>query len=290
MLPSEVAHAISARLETVVNGAASLGGGCIAHACRLETEEGSFFLKWGLGDDACTFQAESHSLSVLRGAGSTLFVPDVLAAADGSDRRPGFLLTEWIEPGQKSRDFWTGLGRGLAELHHATSDQYGFERNNYIGRLPQQNAWSGDWGLFFLERRLKPQINLARKGGKWPEEWDRKMESIIHRLDDLLPSDFPASLLHGDLWSGNVMATHQGTAAVIDPASYFGDRETDLAMTQLFGGFERAFYDAYNEVWPLEPGYHERWELYNLYHLINHLNHFGAGYAGAVYSTLCKFA
>jgi fructosamine-3-kinase len=268
-----------------------VGGGCIANATRVESERGTFFLKWSDGEAGRTFEAEAAGLRGLAAPASPLRIPEPLLARDADSDGPGLLLMAWIEPGRKGREFWTGFGDALAALHRTTSadGQYGFDRANFIGRLPQRNDWRARWPEFFRSQRLVPQIEQARVNGRWNTAWDAPADRLFDRLGDLLPADPPASVLHGDLWSGNFLAASDGRAALIDPATYYGHRETDLAMTELFGGFDRRFYDAYRTAWPLEPGYEDRREVYNLYHLINHLNHFGAGYAGGVERTLRRF-
>jgi fructosamine-3-kinase len=161
--------------------------------------------------------------------------------------------------------------------HRRPGPRFGWPRDNYIGATPQANAWCDDWAEFWRERRLRPQLEQARSKG---------FDLGKIALEDLLIKHQPEpALLHGDLWSGNAGFTAEGPV-VFDPAVYYGDREADLAMTELFGGFPREFYDAYNEAWPLEAGYAQRKHLYNLYHLLNHLNLFGGGYLGQVSSTL----
>lgn len=289
-LPSGVERAVRVAVGAVCT-AAPVGGGCIARALRLETERGTFFLKWAAGKAGAHFGAEAHGLRTLRGAGSPLRVPEPLAARDADAEGPGFLLTTWLPTAPASRASWRRLGEGLAALHaHTEPDgRYGLERDNVIGRLPQLNGWMGSWPAFFRERRLLPQIERARAAGRWRPAWDVPAERLLARLDDLVPERPPASLLHGDFWSGNALALEGGGAGVVDPAVYFGHRETDLAMAELFGGFDPAFHEAYRAAWPLDPGYAARRDVYNLYHLINHLNHFGAGYAGTVEAVLRRY-
>jgi fructosamine-3-kinase len=185
-----------------------------------------------------------------------------------------YLLMEFLELGA-SADF-AALGRMLAESHKGAGPRFGWQRDNYIGSTRQANGWMDDWGRFWLERRLRPQVEAARAAG-----FEVEMPSL-----EILERHAPQpSLLHGDLWSGNVGFT-PGGPAVFDPAVYYGDREADLAMTELFGGFPPEFYDAYRKTLPLADGYERRKHLYNLYHLLNHLNLFGAGYLGQVKSTL----
>ncbi len=289
-LPASVAARLQAITGTV-RRAEPVGGGCIANATRLDASGGTFFLKWADGEAGRTFEAEAAGLRALRAAGSLLVVPEVAEAEDAAGSEPGFLLTDWVEAGQPDGPFWTGFGEALAALHRHTEQEgrYGFERANFIGRLPQTNDWRAGWPDFFRSQRLAPQIERARSSGRWRSGWDALADRLLVRLGDLLPADPSASILHGDLWSGNFIAAATGRAALIDPAAYFGHREADLAMTELFGGFDGRFYDAYRAAWPLEPGYAERREVYNLYHLVNHLNHFGAGYAGGVERVLRRF-
>lgn len=291
---SDLPASVAERVRDVVGevrSAEPIGGGCIANATRVETVGGTFFLKWSGGEAGRTFEAEAAGLRALRSAGAPLVVPDVIASEDAAGERPGVLLMEWVEAGRTSGRFWAGFGEALAKLHRHTEPdgRYGFERSNFIGRLPQPNAWHTRWPDFFRSQRLAPQIAMARDSGRWRSGWDALADRLLDRLSELLPADPPASMLHGDLWSGNFLPTADGRAALIDPAAYCGHREADLAMTELFGGFDGRFYDAYRAAWPLAPGYAERREVYNLYHLLNHLNHFGAGYAGGVERVLRQF-
>jgi fructosamine-3-kinase len=289
-LPESLREALESRMEAEIDEVVAVSGGCIANACRVETGGAPYFLKWGDEEVARTFPGEAAGLEALAAADSEVHVPSVVDTDSPTDERPGFLVMEWINTGRRGRRFWEDFGRGLADVHRRTADEYGFEQDNFIGRLPQSNTWMGSWPNFFREQRLEPQVEMARERGRWKSEWNRRLDTLYRRLDDLLPADPPASVLHGDLWKGNFMVTAIGEPALIDPATYYGHREADLAMTELFGGFEEPFYDAYREAWTLEPGYEERREIYNLYHLINHLNHFGAGYANSVANTLNAFA
>jgi fructosamine-3-kinase len=183
-----------------------------------------------------------------------------------------FIRLEHLEL-QRSGD-WEAMGRMLAKLHHVRGPRFGWHRDNWIGLSPQQNTWCDDWTEFFRERRLRPQ---AERAGV-----PVNLEGIAKLLGGHQPQP---SLLHGDLWSGNAGFTAEGPV-IFDPAVYYGDREADLAMTELFGGFPRDFYDAYRKAWPLDEGYERRKHLYNLYHLLNHLNLFGDSYRGRVEATL----
>lgn len=281
MIPAPLRARIEAQLGVIVR-ATPMGAG--AH--HVETSRGSYFLKTG---GAGTFEAEAQGLEALRAAaeGTAIRIPRVYLASDAH----GLLAIDWIAVGRPDRTAWARFGEALAALHRrpAPGRGWGFGRDNFIGPTPQPNGWLEDWPTFFRERRLLPQMDLARRRGRWLPRWDRPAERLLDRLPDLLPSAPPRSLLHGDLWSGNHLTDAAGTPWLVDPAVYVGDREADLAMTELFGGFDPAFYAAYESAWPHEPGYAERREVYNLYHLLNHLNLFGSGYAAGVERVLLRF-
>lgn len=289
-VPAQVIGRVEHALGTRVLSVARVGGGCIANACRVETTSGPYFLKWSADDlVARTFPAETAGLQALRAAGSPLHIPKPRLVSAATAEEPGLLLTTWIEAGPMTEAAWERLGSGLAALHRHTAARYGFNVANFIGRLPQRNTWRASWPEFFREERLEPQVQMARANGYWPAAWEAPLARLYVRLPELLPAHPPGSILHGDLWNGNVLADRAGRPALVDPAAYFGHREADLAMTELFGGFGGAFYDAYREAWPLEPGYDARRDVYNLYHLINHLNHFGGGYARSVEAVLRRY-
>ncbi|MDX1376174.1 MAG: fructosamine kinase family protein [Burkholderiales bacterium] len=209
------------------------------------------------------FRAEAEGLAALRAA--AVAVPRVRFAGE----RGGEALIEMERLDLGARADWPALAGMLARLHRHTAARYGWENDNWIGLAPQLNGWRADWPDFWFERRLAPQAARARAAG-----FDFDTDALRGLLDGHRP---PASLLHGDLWHGNVGFTPAGPV-LFDPAVYYGDREADLAMSELFGGFPPAFYAAYRAAWPLESGYAQRRDLYNLYHVLNHLNLFGAGY------------
>jgi protein-ribulosamine 3-kinase len=248
-------------------------------AWTLRLGSSRFFVKTATGRYADMLDAEADGLRALAGT-RTIRVPDVIA--NGSDGDTAFLVLEWLEM-RRSRD-GAAMGRALAALHRAlvpvgpASERFGWHRDNWIGGTPQINGWSNDWCAFFRERRLAPQFELAARNGH-RGALRRDGERLLSALPQLLRGHDPApSLLHGDLWSGNAAALVSGEPVVFDPAVYIGDREADLAMTELFGGFDRNFYTAYNEAWAVASGYALRRELYNLYHVLNHLNLFGGAY------------
>jgi fructosamine-3-kinase len=204
-------------------------------------------------------------------------VPHVLARGRAGDT--WFLALEWIESRPAGREAERRLGEQLAAQHQATAAQFGFAEDNFIGRTSQANGWLPDWAEFFRERRLRHQLVLAAQNGfaaLLEQPGARLLEAVTALLDGHRPE---ASLLHGDLWAGNWLADEHDAPVIFDPAVYYGDREADLAMTRLFGGFGRAFYDAYQAAAPLPAGHAVRAELYNLYHVLNHANLFGGGYA-----------
>jgi protein-ribulosamine 3-kinase len=250
-------------------------GGSMSECYRWMSGADPLFVKVGAHDAAAMYAAEAAGLQELAGA-RAVRVPRVLA--HGQAGALAFLALEWIEPGAASAECEARLGAGLAALHAHTAARFGWLRDNTIGRTPQANAWSEDWTEFFRERRLRPQLELADARGHGQLLGDAGGR-LLAALPRLLGAHRPAaSLLHGDLWGGNWMATDGAEPVLIDPAVYYGDRETDLAMTRLFGGFGPAFYRAYEAAAPLPPGAPLRTELYNLYHLLNHANLFGGTY------------
>jgi protein-ribulosamine 3-kinase len=263
-----------------------LSGGCINVAVKLETTAGNFFLKFNERADAgAMFAAEAQGLALLREAGN-LRTPEVLAQGQLAGR--AYLLLEYLPPGLRTSTFWADLGRGLAGLHRHENSNFGLHFDNFIGELAQNNSPTPDGIGFFVERRLKAQAGLAFYNGLIGKELLRQLDRLCAQLPSLLPAGRP-SLLHGDLWSGNVLANGTGQPCLIDPAVYYGLREAEIAFTQLFGGFEPEFYAAYQEAYPLEPGFAERAALYNLYPLLVHANLFGPAYLSGVERTLDRY-
>ena len=256
----------SLQAELGISSFEAASGGCIHDCYRVTIAGRQRFLKVNTVQYEAAFAAEADGLNALRRIG--------IAAPEPLANGAGYLLLEFLELNGK-RDF-AALGRMLASAHRKSGPRFGWSRDNYIGSTPQPNGWCDDWAEFWLERRMRPQIELAHKNGF------RLSLPSLKLLEKHKPQP---SLLHGDLWSGNAGFTAHGPV-VFDPAVYYGDREADLAMTELFGGFPREFYAAYEAAFPLEPGYEKRKHLYNLYHLLNHLNLFGGGYLGQVEATL----
>jgi protein-ribulosamine 3-kinase len=250
-----------------------IGGNGSVSVWALAVGGTRFFVKAAPPDRADMLSAEVEALAALGEAGA-LRVPQVYGGAQAKDA--AVVALEWLDIADGGRDAM--LGRALAALHAAQGPGFGWHRDNHIGMTPQDNAWSDDWAAFFRDRRLAPQLALAARNG-YTGPLVRGGEALLRCVPALLDGHHPApSLLHGDLWAGNAGRLADGTPVVFDPASYYGDREADLAMTELFGGFAPEFYAAYAEAPPLAPGYPLRRTLYNCYHVLNHLNLFGAAY------------
>ncbi len=280
-LLSETLH-----LNAEVEQSTPVGGGSINDAWRIDTNEGRFFLKTNSADRfPSMFAAEAHGLQLLRNTGP-LAVPKVIGKGDDHDM--SWLLIEWIESGPKTGEFWKELGKGLAAIHRNTANSFGLDRNNYIGSLVQRNDRTEKWSQFFIQQRLEPMLKLARDTRRMEAGSAFRFERLFQQLDTLFPKEPPA-LLHGDLWSGNFMAGANEDPWLLDPAVYYGHREMDIAMTRLFGGTDQAFYDAYNEHFPLEKGWEDRIDLCNLYPLMVHVNLFGGNYVQQVEAVLSKY-
>lgn len=260
-----------------------VGGGCINNGARLVTTSGqTFFLKTNSQSPSDMFEREAEGLEELRQAGGPR-VPE--AFLHGKE----FILLEDLAPAGRGPDYWRAFGRQLAQLHNHTHPGFGFHHDNYIGSTPQPNPWTEDGYTFFGEHRLRFQADMARRRGLLGQTEFHQVEVLARHLPGLIP-DQPASLIHGDLWGGNAIADSRGNPAIIDPAAHYGWAEAELAMTTLFGSFPDAFYQAYQDVRPLEPGFETRFPIYNLYHLLNHLNLFGTGYLGQVRSILRRYS
>ncbi|MDO8927319.1 MAG: fructosamine kinase family protein [Sideroxyarcus sp.] len=251
-----------------------VGGGSINESSRIEAADGTaYFLKLNDARHQDAFVAEAVGLAAIA-ATDTLRVPRVIAhgVADGQS----YLVLEHLQ--LSARGDARLLGEQLAALHRCSAGGYGFERDNFIGTTPQPNGWKKDWIDFWRERRLGFQLRLAAEKG-YGGELQRTGEQLLDALPAFFAGYTPQpSLLHGDLWGGNHAYLAGGTPVIFDPAVYYGDRECDLAMTELFGGYPAEFYSAYRAAWPLDAGYANRRELYNLYHILNHANLFGGGY------------
>jgi fructosamine-3-kinase len=273
VVAAAVESATGARVDA--RSATQVAGGCINRAWRLRGGDADVFVKTNAPDAEEMFAAEAEGLAELASA-AALKVPAVFAA--GADEGGAWLALEWIEPGPADGLTERRLGEGLANVHRRAAASFGWHRDNTIGSTPQRNSRRSSWPDFFAGQRLGPQLDLAVQNG-WPAAVIDGGRRLQERAADFFPGYRPAaSLLHGDLWGGNWAADAGGLPFIFDPAVYYGDREADLAMTQLFGGFGPDFYAAYETAWPTDPGYETRRDLYNLYHVLNHLNLFGSSY------------
>ena len=249
-----------------------VGGGDISAAWSVPTRRGRVFVKTGPASVADRFAAEAAALNELSQA---LKVPEVIATVH--DDVHTALVLEWLNIGSADAQCEARFGAALAQLHRCTAAAFGWHQDNWIGRTPQPNPSCTDWLEFWRDQRLGFQLRLATQNG-FGRDLESRGNRLLDRLDQLLAGHRPEpSLLHGDLWGGNWGQVGDEPVA-FDPASYYGDREADLAMTHLFGGFGRRFYDAYENAWPLPDGHERRLPLYMLYHVLNHLNLFGSGY------------
>ncbi len=271
-----------------------IAGGDINEAYGLTLTDGTqIFMKSNRKENLSFFQTEVSGLNALAQTGA-IGTPEILCTGtDEEGAGKSFLMLGFIEPRQRIPDYWAVFARELAAMHQAeTADfvsggKFGFAADNYIGSGTQRNTVSTGWIDFYRDSRLVPQFERASRYFGTAEE--KKIDRLLAHLGDRLVEPEHPSLLHGDLWSGNVMTGPDGKAWLIDPAAYVGHAEADLAMTELFGGFPRAFYDAYQEAAPFQPGYDERRDLYHLYHLLNHLNLFGRGYFSSVKNIIDRY-
>ncbi len=259
-----------------------VGGGDISAAWRLQTTDGPLFLKTAKASAFDMFDAEACGLKELANA-NVIRVPDVRAVTNYGEG--ALIALEWLEFGAADAKTSDTFGRQLARLHRRTQQQHGWYRDNYLGLTPQPNSCADNWLDFFREQRLKYQLQLAFGNG-YGSALGSASQKLLDNLDMFFVGYEPsASLLHGDLWGGN-WSSADGQAVIYDPAVYFGDRETDIAMTRLFGGFHAEFYAAYDDSWPLHDGHQHRVDLYQLYHVLNHLNLFGGGYLNRAVSLI----
>lgn len=294
-------YSIEEALTSLFGGSAAIAkterifGGDINESYVLTLVEGQhIFMKTNSRENISFFAAEAAGLCAIAGT-KAVGTPQILGYGANAGRMGRyFLLLEYVSAGRRRMDYWEALGHGLAEMHGAdTADytdggRYGFSRDNYIGMLEQINTPRENWITFFRDCRLMPQFRYAEDC--FDKKDRQKITWLLDHLEKFLAEPAYPSLLHGDLWAGNVMTGNDGRAWLIDPAAYVGHAEADIAMTELFGGFPAAFYDAYKEAGILQPDYGERRDLYNLYHLLNHLNMFGGSYLASVKRILYRYA
>ncbi|MCU7920622.1 MAG: fructosamine kinase family protein [Candidatus Thiodiazotropha sp. (ex Epidulcina cf. delphinae)] len=259
-----------------------ISGGCINTGVRLTDGERVYFVKLNGAALLDMFEAESEGLKEMADS-SAIRVPRPLCC--GLSDGQSYLVMEFIEMGHVGRNGGELAGRQLAVMHRVGQPRFGWRRDNTIGSTHQPNQQCDNWIDFWREQRLGFQLQLAARNG-YRGSLQRQGERLLERFHVLIEHQPNPSLLHGDLWGGNLAYDREGNPVIFDPAVYYGDREADLAMTELFGGFGNRFYDAYRESWPLSPGYSTRKTLYNLYHILNHLNLFGGGYLGQATSMI----
>ena len=275
-IAADIAAATGKQAE--LSGQVSAGGGCINQAMRVNYGDESYFVKLNTASQADMFAAEALGLQELHGS-QALKIPEPVCWGD--DGESAYLVLEDLELGGHGDP--AALGEGLAAMHRVTRQQFGWDTDNTIGSTLQINSCHHDWVTFWREQRLRFQLDLAARnghGGRLQSQGEKLLDTFPALFADYSPE---ASLLHGDLWSGNYAYTRSGEPTIFDPAVYYGDREADLAMTELFGGFSSDFYAAYRADYPVDPGYGVRKTLYNLYHILNHLNLFGTAYRSQAY-------
>jgi len=261
-----------------------IGGGNTSRAFAVKSSQGNFFIKTNRAGLVDIFEKEVRNLELLRNVIPNN-TPEVIGF--GTVDHVSYFILKLIEPGKRVPDFWADFGRTLAQVHKVQSTTFGLEYDNYIGSLPQSNKQNTNWVDFFVEERIWPQARKAEKvlGG----EIIGMIDKLCVRLPELLTQSRP-TLLHGDLWSGNFTLNQTGTVCLVDPASYYGNREIEIAFTKLFGGFEEEFYQAYKEILPLDSAFFDsRVDIYNLYPLLVHVNLFGGWYIASVRETLKRF-
>lgn len=292
MLPQILISGIQQKLcsflgsQTKITSVIPLSGGDINRAFRVQTSNGSFFLKYNDADRfPRMFEAEALGLKLLKKSGAPR-VPVVIA--HGESGKHSWLLLEYIDQGSYGKNFWDDFGFALAQLHKNSNESFGLDHDNYIGSLPQSNKNHQTWPEFFVEERLGKQLEMARKKGFVDNTLMRSFEGLFQAIPSIFPPEPPA-LVHGDLWSGNYMSDSNGNPCIIDPAVYYGFREMDIAMSKLFGGFASRFYEAYHEAFPMAPGWQQRLDICNIYPLLVHVNLFGGGYLGSVKGIVGRF-
>ena len=286
MAVNQFQNFLSNKLKTSIKEIKTVGGGCINATYKIITPNKLYFCKINSASKLPhLFEKEKNGLLTIEKQ-NIIQTPKIIDCFIESDHQ--FLILEWIEEGIKNQQFWKLFGQQLAGLHQATSEQYGLDENNYMGGVPQKNNLHQDWISFFIDERLQPMLISCRQKGLLSQKHEEQSERLYQRLPEIFNKEKPA-LLHGDLWSGNYMCSKQGKPVLIDPAVYFGHRSIDLAMSTLFGGFDKSFYEAYRYHSPFPDNHLEQWKVCNLYPLLIHLFLFGSSYLSQIEQTLNQF-
>ncbi|HEX7583721.1 MAG TPA: fructosamine kinase family protein [Prolixibacteraceae bacterium] len=266
----------------------SIGGGCINHALKISCSVGDFFLKWNASAPSDLFLKEAAGLNEMRLADNPwLIIPQVIWAKEVDDL-PGLLLIEYLQSATTTSGFDERLGKGIAQLHRKTATAFGFHHANYCGATVQDNSWTDNWPEFFAHRRIWALVQKIRTSRGMTVDELKIYENLVDKMPLLLAHQTVPSLIHGDLWAGNYMFTANGPA-LIDPACYYADREMELGMMQLFGGFSSQVWSAYQDEFPLPEGWKERIRLYQLYHVLNHYLLFGGSYGWQALETAKEY-
>ncbi len=273
--------------KIVILDVQTLGGGCINHASKLETNAGRFFLKWNAHCPEDMFTCEAKALADLRKAvNNQIRIPEVICFKD-RDHSPGFIVLEFLIEGHSGNDD-EKLGCGLAEVHRSQGLSFGYSSDNYCGDTPQKNTPTNNWPDFFRDQRLAYLLLLIENKISLSASEKNTYDKLLDRIPSIIPDNIVPALIHGDLWSGNYLYTNQGPA-LIDPAAYYADREMEFAIITMFGGFSSRFFEAYNEAFPLDPEWRERNLLYQLYHILNHYYLFGGSYGNQALQVARKY-
>ncbi len=285
-LPPAIKQAIEATMGVTINHVASISGGDINIARLIDTPRGSFFVKINDSPQSSKMLSTEAKGLTLLGKSQAIDIPGVIA--QGNTAGTAWLIMDYIPPGTPSIVFWEDFGRSLAKMHQQLNHDFGLDHDNFIGSLPQSNRSETDTVSFLINQRLLPQLKLALSSGLLTSPDADNFDVLFKKLPQLIPGE-PPSLTHGDLWSGNFLCSSRGKPVLIDPAVSYCHREMDLAMSKLFGGFSKRFYETYEEVFPTAPGLDHRLGIYQLYYLLVHVNLFGRGYVGQVRSVLSAY-
>ncbi len=285
-LSAAITEVVENALKISIIGARPVSGGDINQVYRLQSNGPSYLLKVNKHYAyPALFKQEALGLQAIANT-HTIAVPDIILQDEAGDE--SFLLMEWIENRRPTATASVELGRALAAMHRHTASYFGFDADNYMGSLTQSNHKHQSWNDFFIAERLQPMVKMATDTGLLNGADIKKLDLLYQNLSSLFQEEPPA-LIHGDLWSGNYLIGIDEKPYLIDPAVSYSHREADIAMTTLFGGFGREFYTAYNEAFPLAPGWQQRLDLWNLYPLLVHLNLFGTSYLGQVKDSIGQF-